>query len=217
MHPTAIFAAGFLILFVGGGARFAIGLTFKPMVTEFGWARGELGLAVGAYLVVSAFATYYAGRLADRTSPRVLLNAGVIISGIKRLASPISGLLHDLACLYSTPLDVAAIAAKRIEDLGWDPPAFRSRQHDAGQIIFAFAQDVDQRLAVECQRERLPHLCIVERGNLQIDDQIGRDIGRSKLADRFRRVGPDVFEQWDRYVRYERHIELARYECQDPG
>jgi hypothetical protein len=38
-------------------ARFAIGLTFRPMVTEFGWARGELGLAIGAYLVVSAFAT----------------------------------------------------------------------------------------------------------------------------------------------------------------
>jgi predicted MFS family arabinose efflux permease len=82
MYPTVIFAAGFLILFVGGGARFAIGLTFKPMVTEFGWARGELGLAVGAYLVVSAFATYYAGRLADRKSPRVLLNAGVTISGL---------------------------------------------------------------------------------------------------------------------------------------
>lgn len=82
MHPTVIFAAGFLILFVGGGARFAIGLTFKPMVSEFGWARGELGLAVGAYLVVSAFATYYAGRLADRTSPRLLLNAGVIVSGL---------------------------------------------------------------------------------------------------------------------------------------
>ena len=82
MHPTVIFAAGFMILFVGGGARFAIGLTFKPMVTEFGWTRGELGLAVGVYLVVSAFATYFAGRLADRTSPRLLLNAGVIVSGL---------------------------------------------------------------------------------------------------------------------------------------
>ena len=82
MHPTAIFTAGFLILFVGGGARFAIGLTFKPMVTELGWARGELGLAVGIYLVVSAFATYLAGRLADSASPRVLLNVGVIISGL---------------------------------------------------------------------------------------------------------------------------------------
>jgi len=82
MNPTVIFAAGFLILFIGGGARFAIGLTLKPMVGEFGWARGELGLAVGAYMVVSAFATYLAGRLADRASPGLLLNAGVAISGL---------------------------------------------------------------------------------------------------------------------------------------
>jgi predicted MFS family arabinose efflux permease len=82
MHPNTILAAGFLVLFVGGGSRFAIGLTFKPMVTELGWMRGELGIAVGAYLVVSAFATYIAGRLADRASPRALLNAGVIVSGV---------------------------------------------------------------------------------------------------------------------------------------
>ena len=82
MHPRIIFAAGFLVLFVGGGARYAIGLTFKPMVTEFGWDRGELGLAVGAYLVVSAFATYLAGYLADRMSPRLLLNTGVLISAL---------------------------------------------------------------------------------------------------------------------------------------
>ena len=53
-HPNAIFAAGFLVLFLGGGARFAIGLTLKPMVGELGWARGEIGAAVLAYLVVSA-------------------------------------------------------------------------------------------------------------------------------------------------------------------
>src|SRR5262245_5875860 len=82
MSPRTIFLAGFLILFVGGGARFAIGLTFKPMVAELGWARGELGLAVGAYLVVSALGTYLAGRLADRMNPRGLLNAGVVISGL---------------------------------------------------------------------------------------------------------------------------------------
>jgi predicted MFS family arabinose efflux permease len=82
MHPNVIFAAGFLILFVGGGARFAIGLTLKPMVDEFGWARGELGLAVGAYMVVSAFATYLAGRWADRASPSLLLNAGVVVSAL---------------------------------------------------------------------------------------------------------------------------------------
>ncbi|HXE88654.1 MAG TPA: MFS transporter [Hyphomicrobiaceae bacterium] len=81
-HPLVIFAAGFLILFVGGGARFAIGLTLKPMVEELGWVRGEVGLAVFAYLVVSAVATYLAGRLADRAGPRLLLNAGVAMSGL---------------------------------------------------------------------------------------------------------------------------------------
>jgi predicted MFS family arabinose efflux permease len=82
MPVALVLAAGFLVLFVGGGARFGIGLTFKPMVDELGWARGDLGLAVGLYMVVSAFATFVAGRLADRLSPRALLGAGTILGGI---------------------------------------------------------------------------------------------------------------------------------------
>ena len=61
MRAAIALAAGFLMLLVGGGARFAIGLTFKPIVEEFDWARGELGLAVALYMVVSAFATFLAG------------------------------------------------------------------------------------------------------------------------------------------------------------
>ena len=64
--PRFALAICFLVLLVGGGARFAIGLTFKPMVDEFGWSRGELGLAVALYMLVSAFATFIAGRMADR-------------------------------------------------------------------------------------------------------------------------------------------------------
>jgi predicted MFS family arabinose efflux permease len=82
MRAWLALAACFLVLLVGGGARFAIGLTFRPMVDEFGWARGELGLAVGAYMLVSAVATYIAGRLADRLSPRMLLIGGMIVGGI---------------------------------------------------------------------------------------------------------------------------------------
>lgn len=81
MRAALALAAGFLVLLVGGGARFAIGLTFRPMVDEFGWARGELGLAVGAYMLVSALATFLTGRLADRLSPRALLIAGIVIAG----------------------------------------------------------------------------------------------------------------------------------------
>ena len=81
MRPALALVACFLVLLIGGGARFAIGLTFKPMVDEFGWSRGELGLAVGLYMVVSAFATFITGRMADRFSPRALLIGGTVIGG----------------------------------------------------------------------------------------------------------------------------------------
>ena len=82
MRAALALAACFLLMLIGGGARFAIGLTFKPMVDEFGWSRGELGLAVGLYMAVSAFATFMAGRMADRFSPRALLIGGTVIGGV---------------------------------------------------------------------------------------------------------------------------------------
>jgi predicted MFS family arabinose efflux permease len=82
MPVALVIAVGFAVLFVSGGARFAVGLIFKPMVDELGWARGELGLAVGLYLVVSAFATFIAGKLADRMDARALLGAGTLLGGV---------------------------------------------------------------------------------------------------------------------------------------
>ena len=71
-----------MVLFIGGGARFAIGLTLKPIVDQFGWARSELGIAVGLFQVVSAVAMLAAGHLADRISPRTVLAGGLFVSGI---------------------------------------------------------------------------------------------------------------------------------------
>jgi len=107
-------AAGFLLLLVGGGARFAIGLTFKPMVDEFGWARGELGVAVGAYMLVSALATFVTGRLADRVSPRALLIGGVGIGGIGiALMSLVSQPWHALV-LYGVVFAIGNGAASLV-------------------------------------------------------------------------------------------------------
>ena len=82
--PTAalVLAVGFVVLFVGGGARFAVGLTLKPIVDDFGWGRSELGLAVGLFQVVSAVAMFFSGRLSDRMSPRLVLGGGLLVSGI---------------------------------------------------------------------------------------------------------------------------------------
>src|SRR5258706_9870888 len=81
-NTALVLAAGFLLLFVSGGARFAIGLTLKPMVDEFGWGRSELGGAVGLFQIVSAICMFVSGRLVDRMSLRAVLQAGILISAI---------------------------------------------------------------------------------------------------------------------------------------
>jgi predicted MFS family arabinose efflux permease len=75
-----ILVAGFLVLFVGGGARFAIGLALKPIAEELAVGRATLGLAVAAYLVVTSLSMFAAGRLADTLSMRAVLAGGLLIS-----------------------------------------------------------------------------------------------------------------------------------------
>jgi MFS family permease len=93
-----VLAAGFFVLFIGGGARFAVGLTLRSIVDDFGWGRSDLGLAVALFQVVSAAAMFFAGRLADRTGPRLVLGGGLLVSGIGiGLMSAISAPWHALA------------------------------------------------------------------------------------------------------------------------
>lgn len=107
-------AAGFLVLFIGGGARFAVGLTLKPIVDDFGWARSDLGLAVALFQVVSAAAMFGAGSLADRTGPRLVLGGGLLVSGIGiGLMSAISAPWHALA-LYGVVFALGNGAASMI-------------------------------------------------------------------------------------------------------
>jgi MFS family permease len=77
-----VLIAGFFVMFVSGGARFAIGLTLKPMVEEFGWERSQLGIAVAVFQIVSAAAMVVAGTLADRISLRLVLGGGLVAGGI---------------------------------------------------------------------------------------------------------------------------------------
>jgi MFS family permease len=93
MTRAAIVAIGFLVLFVGGGARFAIGLTLKPIAEEFGVGRTVLGATVAVYLVVTSAGMFLAGRLADRLSIRAVLAWGLIVSAVGM----------SLMCLMTAP------------------------------------------------------------------------------------------------------------------
>ena len=79
---AATIAVCFLVLFIGSGSRFAIGLVLKPMADGFGWERSVLGSAVALFLCVSAFCLYVSGYLADRFPLRAILAGGFLVAAI---------------------------------------------------------------------------------------------------------------------------------------
>ena len=84
----AILIIGFLVLFVGGGSRFAIGLVLKPMAAELDWSRAVIGGAAGLFLAVSASFMFVSGKLADRFSLSSILVGGLLVAvlGITAMA-----------------------------------------------------------------------------------------------------------------------------------
>ena len=77
-----ILATGFTVLFFNGGSRSALGLMLKPMVDELDWTRSTLSLGATAYMVVSALAMPFVGRLADRYDLRWIMGAGAAVGAV---------------------------------------------------------------------------------------------------------------------------------------
>ncbi len=78
-YSRLILAAGFLILFFSGGSRFAFGLMLKPMSEDLDVSRSTLSAAFTMFMVVSAVAMPFVGRLVDRWSLRGTIAIGAVI------------------------------------------------------------------------------------------------------------------------------------------
>ncbi len=132
-----VLAAGFLVMFISGGARFAIGLTLRPIVDEFGWGRSELGSAVALYQIVSAAAMFAAGGLADRAGPRAVLCGGLIVSGIGiGLMGMISAPWHALL-LYGVVYALGSGAASLIPVAVMVTRAFPARTGIVNAVVMS--------------------------------------------------------------------------------
>ena len=77
-----ILTTGFAVLFFNGGSRSAIGLMLKPMVDDLLWSRSALSSGITAYMVVSALAMPFVGRLADRYDLRWIMGTGVAVGAL---------------------------------------------------------------------------------------------------------------------------------------
>ena len=81
-YSWVILATGFFILFFSGGSRFAFGLMLKPMSEDLDVSRSTLSLAVTTFMVVSALALPFVGRLVDRWSLKGTIGVAAVVSGV---------------------------------------------------------------------------------------------------------------------------------------
>lgn len=84
-RPSRIFygwyvlAASFLILFLSSGARFTVGIAFKPLLAEFGWSRSAVSLSVFLNMAVYSLSVIAVGKLYDRFGPKWVIVASTIL------------------------------------------------------------------------------------------------------------------------------------------
>ncbi|MFQ5888251.1 MAG: MFS transporter, partial [Candidatus Hydrothermarchaeales archaeon] len=94
-----VLAASFTILFFNAGARFSIGVMFKPMIGELGWSRSSMSLAFFLYMIFFALSLTVIGRFYDRYGPKwVVVISTVFLSAGYMSISVINSLWQFFIC-----------------------------------------------------------------------------------------------------------------------
>ena len=83
-----VLAVSFVILFFTTGARFTIGVVFKPLMVEFGWDRAAVSLGFFINMTIYALSLIIAGRSYDRYGPKwvIVISSCFLSAGFMSLA-----------------------------------------------------------------------------------------------------------------------------------
>ena len=79
-YAHVILAVGFAVLFFGTGTRYVFGLVLVPMTEDLNLSRSAHSSALLAFMLVSAVAMPFIGRLIDRQSIKLVMAVGAIVS-----------------------------------------------------------------------------------------------------------------------------------------
>ncbi|MEM7405230.1 MAG: MFS transporter [Pseudomonadota bacterium] len=77
-----VLATAFVVLLFNAGVRFSIGLMLKPMADDLAWTRSDISIAVTLFMVLSALALPFMGRLVDRFGAGRLLGVSVVVMSV---------------------------------------------------------------------------------------------------------------------------------------
>ena len=105
-----IVVACFVAMFVGSGTEwYTFSIFFKPLMSDFGWSRGEVSTSVTIYFVVSGLMGPLIGKWTLRYGPRRVMLVGAIVAGAIFVLLSFTNSLPHLWIAYG--LSSAGIAA----------------------------------------------------------------------------------------------------------
>ena len=76
-----VLVACFFIMTFASGVQYCFGVFFKPMLNEFGWTRASTSGPFSVSLILGGLFSIFAGRLADKFGPRIVVTFGGIVLG----------------------------------------------------------------------------------------------------------------------------------------
>jgi MFS family permease len=114
-YSWVILATGFGIMVLSSGLNMSFGVFVRTLIQDYGWTTSMISLTYSIFMISAGVASFTAGRLADRFSPRLVFLVGSIIYGLGiLLASQTTSLLHlylfygVLAGIGNSPMNIIA-------------------------------------------------------------------------------------------------------------
>jgi MFS family permease len=110
-----ILATGFAIMVLSSGLNMSFGVFVRTLINDYGWTTSMVSLTYSIFMISAGVASFTAGRLADRISPRLVFLGGSAIYGLGiLLASQTTTLWHlyvfygVMAGIGNSPMNIIA-------------------------------------------------------------------------------------------------------------
>ncbi len=150
--PAVILVCGCLVAALGFGPRSTLGFFLTPMSLAHGWGRDVFGLAIALQMLLWGAGQPFAGAIADRFGPFLVLSAGAVLYAVGLILMAYSttpgtlyltaGLLIGFGLAGSSFTIVLGAFGKLM------PPEWRSISFGAGTAAGSFGQFFFSPLAI---------------------------------------------------------------------
>lgn len=117
-YGWVVLGTSFTIMVLSSGLNQSFGVFLRTLIHDYGWTTGMISLTYSIFMISAGLASFGAGRLADRFSPRLVFLCGGFIYGLGILLASQTTMIWHLYLFYgvmagigNSPMNIIATMA----------------------------------------------------------------------------------------------------------